>query len=99
MDKIRELFETNTLGTIAMTLAVLPQFRERGSGVIVIVTYGVTFQPLPLMSIYTASKAAVNAFTRSVALELGRSACASASSSPAARPRLPSATMPAPAWA
>ena len=70
MDKIRELFETNLLGTIAMTQAVLPQFREQGSGVIVNVTSGVTFQPLPLMSIYTASKAAVNAFSESVALEL-----------------------------
>ena len=70
MDKIRELVETNTLGTIAMTQAVLPQMREQGSGVIVNVTSGVTFQPLPLMSIYTASKAAVNAFTELVALEL-----------------------------
>ncbi len=70
MDKIRELIETNTLGTIAMTQAVLPQMRAQGSGVIVNVTSGVTFQPLPLMSIYTASKAAVNAFTESVALEL-----------------------------
>ena len=70
MDKIRELIETNTLGTIAMTQAVLPQMREQGSGVIVNVTSGVTFQPLPLMSIYTASKAAVNAFSESVALEL-----------------------------
>ena len=70
MDKVRELFETNTLGVIAMTQAVLPGFRAQGSGVIVNVTSGVTFQPLPLMSIYTASKAAVNAFTESVALEL-----------------------------
>jgi len=70
MDKIRELIETNTLGTIAMTQAVVPRMREQGSGVIVNVTLGVTFQPLPLMSIYTASKAAVNAFTESVALEL-----------------------------
>ena len=70
MAKIRELFETNTLGTIAMTQAVLPQMREQCSGVIVNVTSGVTFQPLPLMSIYTASKAAVNAFSESVALEL-----------------------------
>ena len=70
MAKIRELFETNTLGTIGMTQAVLPQLRAQGSGVIVNVTSGVTFQPLPLMSIYTASKAAVNAFSESVALEL-----------------------------
>ncbi len=70
MAKIREVFETNTLGTIAMTQAVLPQMREQRSGVVVNVTSGVTFQPLPLMSIYTASKSAVNAFTESVALEL-----------------------------
>ena len=70
MDKVRELFETNTLGTIAMTKAVIPGMRQRGSGVIVNVTSGVTFQPLLLMSIYTASKAAVNAFTESLALEL-----------------------------
>jgi len=70
MAKIRELFETNTLGTIAMTQAVLPQMREQRSGVVVNVTSGVTFQPLPLMSIYTASKAAVNAFSESLALEL-----------------------------
>ena len=70
MAQIRELFETNTLGTIAMTQAVLPQLREQRSGVVVNVTSGVTFQPLPMMSIYTASKAAVNAFTESVALEL-----------------------------
>jgi short-subunit dehydrogenase len=53
-----------------MTQAVLPQMRERRSGVIVNVRSGVTFQPLPLMSIYTASKAAVNYFSESVALEL-----------------------------
>ncbi len=70
MDMAREVFETNTLGTIAMTKAVLPQFRERHSGVIVNVTSSVTLRPLQLLSIYTASKAAVNAFTESLALEL-----------------------------
>ena len=70
MAAIRDLFETNTLGTIAMTQSVLPGLRAQGSGVIINVTSGVTFQPLPLMSIYTASKAAVNAFSESLALEL-----------------------------
>lgn len=70
MDTAREVFETNTLGTIAMTQAVLPQFRARRSGVIVNVTSSVTLKPLPLLSVYTASKAAVNAFTESLALEL-----------------------------
>lgn len=70
MEVTRDVFETNTLGTIAMTQAVLPQFRERRGGVIVNVTSSVTLRALPLLSVYTASKAAVNAFTDSVALEL-----------------------------
>ena len=70
MDQVRDVFETNTLGTIAMTKAVLPQFRERRSGVVVNVTSTVTLRPLHLLSVYTASKAAVNAFTESLALEL-----------------------------
>lgn len=70
MDIAREVFETNTLGTIAMTQAVLPQFRQRKAGVIVNVTSSVTLRSLPLLSVYTASKAAVNAFTESLALEL-----------------------------
>ncbi len=70
MDQVREVFETNTLGTIAMTRAVLPQFRERRAGVVVNVTSSVTMKPLHLLSVYTASKAAVNAFTESLALEM-----------------------------
>lgn len=70
LEKIREIFETNTFGTMAVTQAVLPQFRERRAGVIVNVTSTVTLKPLLLLSIYTASKAAVNAFTESLALEL-----------------------------
>ncbi|RYD19728.1 MAG: SDR family oxidoreductase [Verrucomicrobiaceae bacterium] len=70
MDRIREIFETNTFGTMAVTQAVLPQFRERKAGVVVNVTSTVTLKPLLLLSIYTASKAAVNAFTESLALEL-----------------------------
>ncbi|MGO4334369.1 SDR family oxidoreductase [Labrys sp. KB_33_2] len=70
MADIREVFETNTLGTIAVTQALLPQFRQRRSGVIVNVTSSVTYKPFPLLAVYSASKAAVNAFTESLALEL-----------------------------
>jgi NAD(P)-dependent dehydrogenase (short-subunit alcohol dehydrogenase family) len=70
MDVARAVFETNTLGTIAMTQAVLPQFRARGAGVVINVTSTVTVVPLPFLSVYTASKAAVNAFTESLAVEL-----------------------------
>ena len=42
LETARALFDTNTLGTLAMTQAVLPQMRERGDGVIVNVTSTVT---------------------------------------------------------
>ncbi len=70
MQAIRDTFETNTLGLIAMIQAILPQFRQRKAGVVINVTSSVTMKSLPLLSVYTASKAAVNAFTESLALEL-----------------------------
>ncbi|MEK6396911.1 MAG: SDR family oxidoreductase [Terriglobus sp.] len=69
-ETVRSLFETNVFGTLAMTQAVLPTFRERGSGIIINVTSSVTLRPLPLIGMYRASKAAVNAFTESLALEM-----------------------------
>jgi NAD(P)-dependent dehydrogenase (short-subunit alcohol dehydrogenase family) len=70
MATVRELFETNTFGTMALTQAVLPQFRQRKAGVVVNVTSSVTLKSIPLIAAYAASKAAVNAFTESMALEL-----------------------------
>jgi NAD(P)-dependent dehydrogenase (short-subunit alcohol dehydrogenase family) len=66
----RALFEANTLGTLAMTQAALPEFRRRRAGVIINVTSSVTLRPLPLVGVYSASKAAVNAFTESLAIEV-----------------------------
>lgn len=70
MESVRDIFETNTFGTIALTQALLPQFRQRKAGTVVNVTSSVTLKPLTLLSVYTASKAAINAFTESLALEL-----------------------------
>jgi NAD(P)-dependent dehydrogenase (short-subunit alcohol dehydrogenase family) len=67
---VREIFETNTFGAMAMTHAVLPQFRERRSGVVVNVTSSATLARMPLVAVYTASKTAVDGFTASLALEL-----------------------------
>lgn len=71
LDSTRELFETNTFGTIAMTQAVVPQMCARRSGTIVNVTSSVTLTPMPLAAVYTASKMAVEGFTASLSLELG----------------------------
>ncbi|ORA32134.1 SDR family oxidoreductase [Mycobacterium aquaticum] len=70
MDTIREVFETNTFGVMAMTQAVLPQMRDRGAGVVVNVTSSVTLTAMPLAAVYTASKMAIEGFTASLALEL-----------------------------
>ena len=70
MATTREVFETNTFGVIAMTQAVVPQFRERRSGVVVNVTSSVTLTAMPLAAVYTASKMAIEGFTASLAHEL-----------------------------
>lgn len=70
MRTVREVFETNTFGVMAMTQAVLPQFRARRSGLVVNVTSSATLAPMPLVAVYTASKLAIEAFTASLAFEL-----------------------------
>lgn len=71
MRTVREVFETNTFGTMAMVQAVIPQMRARRAGTIVNVTSSVTLASMPLAAAYTASKTAVEGFTGSLAHELG----------------------------
>jgi len=70
MHTVREVFETNTFGVMAMCQAVIPQFRERRAGTIVNVTSSATLAAFPLVAAYTASKTAVEGFTASLAHEL-----------------------------
>jgi NAD(P)-dependent dehydrogenase (short-subunit alcohol dehydrogenase family) len=70
MTTVREVFDTNTFGVMAMTQAVLPQFRARQSGVVINVTSSATLAPMPLVAAYTASKTAIEGFTASLAHEL-----------------------------
>jgi NAD(P)-dependent dehydrogenase (short-subunit alcohol dehydrogenase family) len=70
MTTVRDVFETNTFGVMAMAQAVLPQLRARKSGVIVNVTSSATLAPMPLVAVYTASKTAIEGFTASLAFEL-----------------------------
>lgn len=70
MAHIRTVFDTNTFGVMAMCQAIIPQMRERRSGVIVNVTSSVTLASMPLAAAYTASKQAIEGFTGSLAHEL-----------------------------
>ena len=70
MSTVREVFETNTFGTMAMCQAIIPQFRARRSGTIVNVTSSATLASFPLVAAYTASKTAIEGFTASLRHEL-----------------------------
>ncbi|WP_181802135.1 SDR family NAD(P)-dependent oxidoreductase [Streptomyces shenzhenensis] len=65
----RELFDINVLGTVILTNRLLPALTSPG-GSIVFVTSPAGHNPTPMASVYAASKAAVNIFTRTWALEL-----------------------------
>lgn len=69
-DAIREVFATNTFGVMAVAQAVIPHLRERRSGTLVNVTSSVGIVPMPLVSVYTASKFAIEGFTESLSYEL-----------------------------
>lgn len=70
MATVREIFETNTFGVMAMCQAIIPQFRERGAGTIINVTSSAVLAPFPLVAAYTASKMAIEGFTASLGHEL-----------------------------
>lgn len=70
MGTLRDVFETNTFGTMAMCQAIIPKMRARRGGTIVNVTSSATLAAFPLVAAYTASKTAIEGFTASLALEL-----------------------------
>jgi len=70
LDRIRQMFETNTLGPLRIIQAVLPAWRKRGSGVIVNVSSVNGRVSSPLGAAYSASKFALEALTESLHLEV-----------------------------
>lgn len=60
------LFDTNVLGILRTTKAVLPQMRAQGSGRIVNVSSVLGFIPAPYAGIYAASKHAVEGLSESL---------------------------------
>ena len=66
----RRVMETNYFAAVAGTLAVLPGMRERRSGVVVNVSSDSGRAPGPREVAYGASKAALSAFSESLAFQL-----------------------------
>jgi short-subunit dehydrogenase len=72
MSALRELFETNFFGTIACMQEVIPAMREEGGGSIVNISSVAGHIPVPFMTLYCASKFALNALGKGARMELKR---------------------------
>lgn len=66
----RQQFDTNFWGAFNTTISVLPQMKLQKQGKIIQITAIGGFAPFPGMSVYGASKSAVEAFSASLALEV-----------------------------
>lgn len=66
VDEARDLFETNFFGLMRMTQAVLPTMRAQRSGRIINISSVLGFLPAPFMSIYAATKHAVEGYSESL---------------------------------
>ena len=69
-EQIRRQFDTNVFGLMDVCRAVLPHFRAQNSGTLINVSSMVGRIPLPLYSIYNASKFAVEGFSEGLIYEL-----------------------------
>lgn len=64
---------TNLIGPIQMVQQFLPQLKRQDRALIVNVTSGLAFVPMPLKPIYCATKAAVHSYTQSLRVQLKHS--------------------------
>jgi len=70
MDEIKSQFETNFFGAVRVMKSVIPIMRKQMTGIIVNTTSLSGKVPLPLESVYTASKFALEGISESIQYEL-----------------------------
>ncbi len=71
LDSFRRVLEVNTVGPLRMAQAVVPRWRERGSGVLINVSSVQGKVGTPMEGPYAASKHALEALSESLYFELG----------------------------
>lgn len=67
---VREVFEANVFGTLWVTQAALPIFREQGSGHVIQLSSVLGVWSLPTLGIYNATKFAVEGFSEALESEV-----------------------------
>ncbi len=72
IDEAHALFETNFFGVLRVCHAVLPTMRAQGGGTIINVSSIGGLVSLPFQSLYSASKAALEAMSESLRMEVKR---------------------------
>lgn len=70
--ELNDIINVNVGAVTHMSKMLLPQMRKRGRGAIVNVSSGSEIQPLPLMTVYAATKAYVKSFTEALRFEYSR---------------------------
>ncbi len=70
-EKIMEQFQVNVFGLMDVIRAVLPSMRKARQGVIINLSSGAGIFTLPMISLYCASKFAVEGFSEALSYELG----------------------------
>ncbi|KAJ5637374.1 hypothetical protein N7490_007253 [Penicillium lividum] len=71
IEEAESIFDVNLFGNLHVTQAVLPFFRAQGSGTIAFTGAGLAWGPLPFLTHYAASKAALDVFAEGLAKEIG----------------------------
>ncbi|MGD1093387.1 MAG: SDR family oxidoreductase [Bryobacteraceae bacterium] len=69
-EKVQDQFNVNVFGVMDVTRAILPHFRKNKSGLIINISSGVGIFMLPMISLYCASKFALEGFSEALAYEL-----------------------------
>ena len=69
LEKEIGMIQLNVSALVALTHRYLPKMRERQSGVIINVASTASFQPIPFMATYAATKAFVRSFSEAIAEE------------------------------
>jgi len=70
IEQAKALFDTNFLGVVRMTHAVVPQMRRQGRGRIINMSSILGVVPMPYVALYVASKHAVEGYSESLDHEL-----------------------------